>query len=190
VTTLLCLPWRWLHQNHHPLVPTVVQMLHLLTLLNLAWISKQKRGQVSGSTLNVQCQKPHNSLSPSVEVITPEIVLPTSGEEHVPLPLEANIPKECLPEVLDVYDKNGSTLLRITIPYYYNVHDRNSILIIPAGDPPRMAQYYNYQKFLARYPVKFVRKYPGHIPTTPKGEGMFISASQSSPLIQQRGGLR
>jgi hypothetical protein len=156
---------------------------------NAAQSCTDKQAEARTGKLYTRCQCAiHNITSLLVEVIVPETELSTSGKEAVPLPLEGNVPKECLPDVLDVYDKNGSTLLRITIPYYYNVHDKNSILIIPAGDPPRMAQYYNYQKFLARYPVKFVRKYPCQVPTTPKGEGMFISASSSSPLIRQRGG--
>ena len=108
-------------------------------------------------------------------MIAPTTSIAPSGEESVSLPLEANIPKECLPDVLDVFDKHASVLLRITIPFYYHVHDKNSILIIPAGDPPRMALYRSWEKFVARCPVKFVRKYPGQVPTTcmPKGGGLF-----------------
>ena len=173
-------------------------MLRLLTLLNLTQISKQKKGQV-GSTLDVRCQKPYSSTSHFGEVVSGEVTAPTtvitpSGEESVSLPLEANIPKECLPDVLDVYDKHASALLRITIPFYYHVHDKNSILIIPAGDPPRVALYRSWEKFVARCPVKFVRKYPGHVPTTDipttdtaKGEGPFhpCISIQSSHLTKR-----
>ncbi|KAF8268121.1 hypothetical protein EI94DRAFT_1800879 [Lactarius quietus] len=84
----------------------------------------------------------------------------SSGEESVLLPLEVNILKEQLPDVLD-----------------YNVHDKNSILIIPVGDPSRLALYRSWEKFLARCPVKFVRKYPMHGSTGEEAAGNVSKAS-------------
>lgn len=108
-----------------------------------------------------------------------------SSEESVPLPFEVNIPKERLPDVLDVYDKHASALLRITIPLVYNVNNKNAMLIIPAGDPARLAEYRSWEKFLARRPIKFVRKYPVHGSTRLNGEGIFISAPPSSSHMQR-----
>ncbi len=135
-------------------------MPHLLTLLNLAWISKVSFVSVCDAT-NLTY-----GTSLSGAVITPARIsneISSSDGESVPLPLEVAIPKERLPDVLDVYDKDA-------------------ILIVPAGDPTRMAEYRSWEKFLARGPVKFVRKYPVRIPTTLEGEGMFIPALPSSPL--------
>jgi hypothetical protein len=104
----------------------------------------------------------------------------SSNEELAPLPtlpLEVEIPKEHLPDILDVYDKHAFVLLRITIPRVYSVFHNDAILMIPAGDPARTAEYRSWAKFLARCPVKFVRKYPVRVPI--KDEGMSIPAPPS-----------
>ena len=151
-------------------MPTV----HLLTLLNLARISKCRQRLVS-STPDLRCHKPHYGTSLLLgEVITPARMMTSSSEEHVPLPSEVNISRERLPDVLDVYDKDASALLRITISRVYNVYHRNAKLIIPVGDPSREAEYRSWEKFLARNPVKFVRKYPVHDSTTLKDEDLLI----------------
>ena len=112
-------------------------------------------------------------------------MMTSSSEEHVPLPSEVNISRERLPDVLDVYDKDASALLRITIPRVYNVYHRNAKLIIPVGDPSREAEYRSWEKFLARNPVKFVRKYPVHDSTTLKDEDLLIFAPPSSSHEQR-----
>ncbi len=108
----------------------------------------------------------------------------SSDEEFVPLPLEVIIPKERLPDVLDVYNKDSSAFLSVITPYAYSDFNKNkdALLRILSGDPARLAEYHSLEKFLARSPVKFVRKYPVCIPTTLEGEGMFIHAPPSGPL--------
>ncbi|KAH8985778.1 hypothetical protein EDB86DRAFT_2323457 [Lactarius hatsudake] len=118
------------------------------------------------------------------EVITSAIVLneiSSYDEESTPLPLEVAVPKEHLPDVLDVYDKDAWVLLRPTIFSVYSAFDKDAALRISASDPARMAEYRNWEKFLACNPVRFVRKYPVCI--THEGEevaGDTLKASATS----------
>ncbi|KAH9053335.1 hypothetical protein EDB87DRAFT_1581053 [Lactarius vividus] len=101
-------------------------------------------------------------------VITPVIILneiPSSDEDSVPSPLEVTIPEESLPDVLDVYDKDAWVLLRPTIFDVYSALDKDAAHRISAGDSARMAEYHNWDRFVAHNPVRFVRKYPVRILT-------------------------
>jgi hypothetical protein len=107
-------------------------------------------------------------------------------EEPMPLPLETDIPKELLPEVLHVYDKNASALLKNPAPPVYRVFQEDDVCMTPFIDIVRRAQYRNWVKFVARCPIKFVRKYP--VPVLTKDEGMFIpspSIRSSVPHTQR-----
>jgi hypothetical protein len=86
----------------------------------------------------------------------------SSNEEPMPLPLEVDIPKENLPQFLHVYDKQASAF-RNPIPYHFHQKDK-------------CTKYRSWAKFVTRFPIKFVRKYP--VPAT-KDEGMSIPAPLS-----------
>src|SRR5579859_2169312 len=87
-------------------------------------------------------------------------------EEPKLLPLQVDIPKEHLPEVLDVYDKQALALFREPLP-------RGSFYTKKTIDENAMAKYRSWAKFVARWPIKYVRKYPVPVPTK-DDEGMFI----------------
>ena len=78
-------------------------------------------------------------------------------EETALPPLEADIPKDHLPDILHVCDKRALALLRITHSRYGN---KETPFMISAHDPERMAAFRNWEKFLARCHVQFVRKLP------------------------------
>ncbi len=83
----------------------------------------------------------------------------SSDEEPMPLPLQVDIPKAHLPDVLEVF-----------------IGDRD----VFCGALPYMrateAWWLNWQKLLALGPLKFVRKNPrGLITITSECEGMFVS---------------
>lgn len=107
-------------------------------------------------------------------VITPAIIsngISSSNEESVLLvPPEAVVPKECLPDVLDVYDED--TLRSV-------IHDKWV----------SSAEWRSWEKFLARTPVKYVRECPASIRT--KGEeaaGDVSKASESATLDRRTTG--
>ncbi|KAH9029965.1 hypothetical protein EDB85DRAFT_1964782 [Lactarius pseudohatsudake] len=107
-------------------------------------------------------------------------------EESAPLPLEVAIPKEHLPDVLDVYDKDAWVLLRPTIFSVDSAFDKDVALRVSASDPARMAEYRNWEKFLACNPIRFVRKYPVRIPATHDGEEVVGDTSKAKATLDCR----
>jgi hypothetical protein len=103
----------------------------------------------------------------------------STDEEPKPLPalpFDVDIPKEHLPEVLHVYDKDSSALCKnlVLSARVYHTFQEDGVRMISVEDivTRRMGERRNWEKFLARCPVKFIRKYPVPVPT--KDEGMFI----------------
>jgi hypothetical protein len=95
---------------------------------------------------SLQHYKPHHGISLPGEVVTPARIsdeISSSGEENLPLPVGPVTPKERLPHILNVYDKD--TFRRISV----------------RGND---AAWDSMEKILARGPIKFVRKYPVRIP--------------------------
>ncbi|KAH8983756.1 hypothetical protein EDB92DRAFT_1557968 [Lactarius akahatsu] len=123
------------------------------------------------------------------EVITSAIMsneISSYDEESAHLPLEVAIPKEHLPDVLDVYDKDAWVLLRPRIFSVYSAFDKDVALRVSASDPARMAEYCNWEKFLAHNPVRFVRKYPVRIPTTHEGGEVASDTLKASATLDCR----
>ena len=131
-------------------------MPHLQRLLNLARIFNQR--QVS--SLRVRDSK---SLT-IVLLFAGEVTTPTGSsseissedEETAPLPLEVDIPKERLPDIL-----------LVNLPGVSFWHDA------PA------AAVHSMRKFMACNPVKYVRKYPVRIPTTLFKGKLYLSLHHS-----------
>jgi hypothetical protein len=98
----------------------------------------------------------------------------------MPLHLQVD-PKDRLPNALDVYDKDVRTFLEYGI--FDNLKDdsdakRMNVHRIQVGIG---SSWCSWMKFVARYPIKFVRKYPICVPT--KDEGMFIPVPPSLHLV-------
>jgi hypothetical protein len=102
-------------------------------------------------------------------------------EEPKLLPLEVDIPKEHLPEVLHVYDKE-SALLKDPAPPGYRIFQEDDVCMIPPINMVRRRQYRHWLKFLDRCPVKYVRKYPAPVPTKDEGTSIPAPPSIRSPL--------
>ncbi|KAI9431933.1 hypothetical protein H4582DRAFT_2001421 [Lactarius indigo] len=95
------------------------------------------------------------------------------GEESKLLPLDIVIPKERLPDVLDVYDNGTSPRI---------------ISRIISRNPTRLSQsmYRSLEKFLACGPVKYVRKYPKPISTTLECEEIVDGVLKASTNMDTR----
>ena len=99
----------------------------------------------------VRYHKPYRATSLSGEAISPQAArisdVVSSSKETVPLPLEVVVPKDHLPDILEVYDT--STFRSATS---YNVPSSTKLM----SD----AVWNSWEKFLARCPIKFVRVHP------------------------------
>jgi hypothetical protein len=132
-----------------------------------------KKAEIGELFIPLRHYRPDHGSSLSGVVITPTTIsneTPSSDKsdkETVPFPLAAVIPKERLPDVLDVYDND--IFRRIGAKY------------------ARGAPVNGLEKFLASGPIRYVRKFPVRIPTTLRlqGEGIFFPAPPSSLLYIQ-----
>jgi hypothetical protein len=124
--------------------------------------------------------KPHRGTSISGEVVTPARMSDevssedeSEDEETVPLPLEIDIPEDHLPDILEVYDTD---VIRSATSYK-----------VPSYKLKSRAVWNSWEKFLDRYPIKFVRESPRvRIPSMLKDIFIFILAPPSSTLHLQR----
>ncbi|KAH9029968.1 hypothetical protein EDB85DRAFT_1964808 [Lactarius pseudohatsudake] len=110
----------------------------------------------------------------------------SSDKEPMVSPLDVVIPEEHLPDVLEVYDKDASTLLEVISLCNHGFYDKEMLLSTTSSNPGEWAEYRSLEKFLAHSPIKYVRKYPKRIPTMLEGEEMAGDMSKASANLDSR----